>query len=80
MVRVTYRGRAVKALMKLPEATQGRIQAAIAEYAATDRGDVKKLSGSGMMRLRMGDYRVIFGRTKQGLDILVIAHRREVYR
>ncbi len=80
MVGVTYRGKAAKALAKLPEQVRRRIVKAINAHAETGQGDAKKLAGSGDYRLRVGDYRVIFGRDSENLDILDIGHRREIYR
>ncbi len=34
----------------------------------------------GLFKLRVGDYRVIYAKTSDGVLILRIAHRKEVYR
>jgi mRNA interferase RelE/StbE len=40
------------------------------------------LSGefTGLYRLRIGEYRVVYGRTEDGYLILRMGHRRDVYR
>ena len=49
-------------------------------YGLTGQGDVKRLSGTDALRLRDGDYRVIFQDTADGLLILAAGHRRDIYR
>jgi mRNA interferase RelE/StbE len=54
---------------------------ALSDYAGSGTGQVKKLKGSGDLRLRVGDYRVRF--EVAGEDtyrILRVGHRKEVYR
>ena len=49
----------------------------------TSRNDVKKLQGmEDCYRLRVGDYRVLYRilKTKIVIEIINIAHRKEVYR
>lgn len=44
-------------------------------------GQVRRLQGwSGALRLRVGDYRVIFTADGIVLQVLKVAHRRDVYR
>jgi mRNA interferase RelE/StbE len=45
-----------------------------------DGGEQLKGKFAGLSRLRVGDYRVIYTRTKDGVLILLIAHRKDVYR
>jgi mRNA-degrading endonuclease RelE of RelBE toxin-antitoxin system len=58
------------------------ILAAIHRYAATCAGRVKPLSGEfeGLLRLRVGDHRVIFEETEDTITIHRIRNRREAYR
>jgi mRNA-degrading endonuclease RelE of RelBE toxin-antitoxin system len=44
-------------------------------------GDVNTLHGewAGCFRLRVGDYRVIFRPIADGLEILTVGHRSEIY-
>lgn len=44
-----------------------------------DRGEQLKGKFAGLMKLRIGDYRVIYARTRDGVLILLIAHRKDVY-
>jgi len=84
--RVTFVPAAAKQLRKLAKSTQGRLVAAIELLAADPRPNgVKKLSGpEGFLRVRVGDYRIVYtvNDDLQVLEIVIvrIGHRREVYR
>ena len=45
-----------------------------------DGGEQLKGKFAGLSKIRVGDYRVIYTRTKDGVLILLIAHRKDVYR
>ena len=62
--------------------TARRIGDAVARYAETGYGDVKKLEGGeGEWRLRVGAWRVIFAFDPPGfITILAVVHRRDAYR
>jgi len=84
--RVEFNKKSIKALLKLPKSIQSNITKRI-ENLATDpyagHNDVKKLSGElQAYRLRVGDYRVLYRilHDKVIIEIIHIAHRREVYR
>ena len=44
-----------------------------------DAGEQLKGKFAGLCRLRVGDYRVVYTRTKDGVLVLLIAHRKDVY-
>lgn len=75
---------AVRQLRKLDGAVRRRIVAAIDRLAVTPRPvGVKALTGHpGLLRIRVGDYRVVYTVRDEQLVVLVIAatHRREIYR
>ena len=74
---------ALRDLRRLDAQLAERIRAAVRRYAATQRGDVRKLEGvEGLYRLRVGEYRVVFRRERGRLVIVVlhVRHRRDVYR
>lgn len=58
------------------------ILSAIHRYAATGAGRVKPLSGEfeGLLRLRVGNHRVIFDETEDTITIHRVRDRREAYR
>lgn len=78
-MNITYTAAAMKALRKLPAADAAALRAKLDHYAQTGEGDVKKLVGlQGRYRLRQGDWRAIF-EIENGVLVVKIAHRREVY-
>jgi mRNA interferase RelE/StbE len=54
---------------------------ALHRYAATGRGRVKPLSGEfeGLLRLRVGNYRVLFDETSEAITVHRVRDRREAY-
>ena len=53
----------------------------LADYAVSGKGQIKKLKGSGDLRLRVGDYRVRFEMVEEGrYRILRVGHRKDAYR
>jgi mRNA interferase RelE/StbE len=80
-VTVAWKGPALRDLRGMAPALAGRIVDAVDRYAATGRGDVKRLQGNpATYRLRVGDYRVRFDVDAGVVVVLRVAHRREAYR
>jgi mRNA interferase RelE/StbE len=82
--RVSFKASADKALDRLPKSIQIRtIEKAIA-LADDPRppGAVKLAGGSGLWRIRIGDYRMAYliDDRRQTVNIRIVAHRREIYR
>lgn len=75
--------RAQKQLARIPEPDCGRIIAAVRELAEEPRPEgVKKLTGREALRIRVGNYRIIYEIHDEKLVVLIIAigHRRDIYR
>jgi mRNA interferase RelE/StbE len=54
---------------------------ALTDYASSGQGQIKRLKGSGDLRLRVGDYRVRFEVVERDTyRVLQVRHRREAYR
>ena len=54
---------------------------ALSEYAESGKGQIKKLKGSGDLRLRVDGYRVRFEIADEDTyRILRVGHRKQVYR
>jgi mRNA interferase RelE/StbE len=65
-----------------PQAAE-RLESAVAAYADRDQGDVRKMAGgSGVYRLRVGDWRVLFTYDDGGriMAIARVLNRRDAYR
>lgn len=79
MKTIVYSKIAERAFEALPNQIQERIESGIERYALTGHGDIKALKGQPWLRLRIGDYRVVFTEDFVVIDIINIGHRREIY-
>ena len=85
MYTIHFSHQAQKFLAKQPAASRDRIRAALMELARDPfaHRQVKRLRGSDLLlRLRVGDVRVVFSIEQEALLILVlsIGNRQDVYR
>jgi mRNA interferase RelE/StbE len=73
---------ALDALAKHDPRLAERLHTALGDYALTGHGDVRPLHGQPGLRLRLGDWRVIFelDTVRREVTILALAHRRDSYR
>ncbi|OGQ80088.1 MAG: plasmid stabilization protein [Deltaproteobacteria bacterium RIFOXYA12_FULL_58_15] len=82
--RIEFRPAAFRDFEKLDKSIQRRLGRKIESLATNPRpSGVKKLAGEyALWRVRVGDYRIVYGIEDDCLVVLVIrvAHRREVYR
>lgn len=80
--RVEYKASVEKDLRKLGRQAALRVLTRIEKALVAEESHGERLTGefSGLYRLRVGDYRVIYARTDEGYVVLRIGHRREVYR
>ena len=83
MRRVTYGLDALKALDRIPANTARLIRAKVAQYAADPRSlanNVKALKGDGQfLRMRVGDWRVVFRATELTVDVVDVGPRGSIY-
>lgn len=82
MRQVTYTRTALKQLATIASPDARRIVAKVEQYAAEPASlaqQVKRLQGVDALRLRVGDYRVIFTEDAVVVAVLKVGHRREVY-
>ncbi len=82
--QVTFARSARKELEALPTRTASRVLAAIVKLVAVPRPHgSRKIQGSdNLLRIRVGDYRVIYGVSNAArvVDIIAVRHRRDAYR
>jgi mRNA interferase RelE/StbE len=67
----------------LDSSVRDRVEAALDRLSLDPlavRNQIKRLKGDTAMRLRVGDWRIIFEISRSEIIVLAIAHRREVYR
>lgn len=81
---IRYVPSAAKAIRKLEKATARHLINAIGELARDPRppGCIQLKGGNGELRIRVGNYRVVYDVQDDELLVLVVqlGHRREVYR
>ena len=81
---ISYVPSAAKAIRKLDKSVARRLLEAIDGLATDPRppGFIQLAGGRGELRIRVGDYRVVYDVQDGELIILVlrVGHRREVYR
>ena len=79
MKGVLFTSAAARQWRKLTAATRAQIDARLKIFAETGAGDVKALKGTAGMRLRTGDWRVLFTMKGNTITIHAVGHRREIY-
>lgn len=80
---IKIKASAAKALKRVPSGVRARLIEAIDRLAKEPAaGSALKGEFSGLRRLRVGDYRIVYEVIDRKMVVLVIrvAHRREVYR
>jgi mRNA interferase RelE/StbE len=79
---IAYSKSSLKVLRRMPAIETRRIVAKIEQYAkapASLANNVKRLTGSPYIRLRVGDWRVIMDDKGNVLDVLKIGPRGSIY-
>lgn len=83
VMQVRYSKAAIKSLRRMPANVSALIREKIAQYAADPRSlanNVKTLRGEpGVVRLRVGDWRVLLSEDGSVIDVIRIAPRGAVY-
>lgn len=80
---ISIKQSALKALQKIDSPQRARLIEAIDKLKTNpNAGSVLKGEFSGLRRIRIGDYRIVYEVQNQQLIILVVrvAHRREIYK
>ena len=82
MKPILYLRSASKELMSLDAVQRERVVEKLKQYAANPEAlsnQVKALKGVAALRLRIGDYRVLFRNEPERIVVLKVGHRRDVY-
>ena len=82
MREVVYSKHAIRTLNRMPANEARRIRSKVLQYAedpASLANNVKKLKDSRYHRLRIGEWRVIFGEDGTVVDVIRVAARGEAY-
>ena len=76
---IEFTSAAVRQWRKLTATTRGQIDLKLKAFADSGVGDVKTLKGRAGMRLRSGDWRVLFTIRANTITIHAVGHRRDIY-
>jgi mRNA-degrading endonuclease RelE of RelBE toxin-antitoxin system len=81
-MKIIWKDQAKDQLRAIDQPTALRILHALAQLAATNEGDVKRLQNIDPpeYRLRVGDYRLRFHDLGDAIEVTAVKHRREAYR
>jgi mRNA interferase RelE/StbE len=79
MKQIAFTATSSRQWIKLSPDVRRRIDGKLIEFATTGHGDVKRLKGQTGMRLRVGDWRVIFYEDQGTIIVAAVGHRREIY-
>jgi mRNA interferase RelE/StbE len=79
--KVHYKASVERDLKKLDKPQAKRVMDRIERDLAPhlEKGEALKGTFQGLYRYRIGDYRVIYAQTVDGILVLRVAHRRESY-
>jgi mRNA interferase RelE/StbE len=80
--KIAYSNQALKALQRMPSNDAVRLREKIEQYARDPKSlanNVKGLHGREGLRLRVGDWRVIFDEDDQTINVLAVGPRGSVY-
>ena len=81
---VTFKPSVEKDLRRLPVGVVARVMKRVDALGAAPlgRGAIKLSGGKHLYRVRVGDYRIVYGVDSAGKQVLVhyVRHRRDVYR
>ena len=79
MKEIEFTSAAVRQWRKLTATTRAQIDIKLKTFAETGIGDVKALKGAPGMRLRSGDWRILFTMKGDTITIHAVGHRRDIY-
>lgn len=79
MKEILFTSAASRQWRKLTAATRAQVDSKLKAFAETGVGDVKALRGVSGMRLRTGDWRVLFTTDDNTITIHAVGHRRDIY-
>jgi mRNA interferase RelE/StbE len=76
---IEFTSAAARQWRKITATTRTQIDLKLKAFAETGIGDVKALKGANGMRLRSGDWRVLFTMKANTITIHAVGHRRDIY-
>jgi len=78
-MKILIAKRAERYLKKIPKIDQIAIVRKIRLLISPSSNEEKLKGLKNIYRIRVGDYRIVFRRTKEEIFIVLIGHRKEIY-
>jgi mRNA interferase RelE/StbE len=78
-MKILIAKRAEKYLKKIPKIDQIAIVRKIRLLTSPSSNEEKLKGLKNIYRVRVGDYRIVFRKTKEEIFIVLIGHRKEIY-
>lgn len=80
-MRIILSPRAEKQLRKLTKINQIIIARKIRSISTQSTGEQEQLRGfKQIFRIRIGDYRIVYRKKREEIYVILIGHRREIYK
>ena len=79
MRRIVFTAAAARQWIRLAAPVRSRIDDKLLRFARTGEGDVKRLKGRAGVRLRVGDWRVVFFEQGDSIIVAAVGHRSDIY-
>ncbi len=81
MKRIHFSPTAKSDVRAIEKSAAMRVLTGLHRYAESGQGDIKALEGdlAGLLRLRVGEYRVLFDETGDAVKVHRVRNRREAY-
>ncbi len=80
MKTIVLQPAAARQIDKLAADVRDALTEALSAYAMGRPSETKAMTGTPTVRMRVGDYRIIFDETAATITVLALGHRRDIYR
>jgi mRNA interferase RelE/StbE len=78
-MEVVFTAAATRQWLSLSADVRRRLDGKLMTFARAGQGRVKRLKGRAGMRLRVGDWRIIFYVEGDTITVIAVGHRRDIY-
>jgi mRNA interferase RelE/StbE len=78
-MEIVFTGAATRQWLSLSADVRRRLDAKLLAFAQAGKSKVKRLKGRTGVRLRAGDWRLIFYVEENTIIVTAVGHRREIY-
>lgn len=78
-MKIAFTAAATRQWINLSADVRRQLDIKLMAFARTGQGDVKRLKGRAGVRLRVGDWRIVFYVEGDSIIVAAVGHRREIY-